>query len=529
MKKSFLALAFSSVFSIAFMACGDSGSDAGDSDSNWKKKSSSDPSTFIDARDGEEYRTVRIGNQLWMAENLRFNDTLWMPFLIGCSKADEFGRRYTYIAAMGKQDYIDSGYNEGICPIGWHLPSMTEFDVMKNFVKEFCPSVDSCLRTAEGWEYAGNDRFGFNARYSSEMRGAHYWTSNPANGVRINSEYGYSYRSNSTDAVMYGLQDSYSYNTFSADFDSKGNMNYVRCVKGSEEDSATAIKNYLKTRDDTIEYLSSSAAYQAYLSSSSAAEWARIQQGAKVYFNEALDYGYFTDERDSNVYGYLKIGTYTWMTENLRYYFNTDSNCDSYLSCYTFNKKKQDTLYYYKVGLTYSSAQKKKACPAGWHLPSSDEWKDLLATAATTGALLANDGVWNSIMMNPTNATGFTMVATNKDYDGYQKPGSGNDAQFWASDERSFESITIDTIYVENATEVPEDSLPADTIVVDSTAAPDSVEIKDPEMKFFLDTTYTMNHREYVVKQSFLSGFEVFPVDSGDYHNSSNIRCVMDY
>ena len=131
--------------------------------------------------------------------------------------------------------------------------------------------------------------------------------------------------------------------------------------------------------------------------------------------------------------------------------------------------------------------------------------------------------------MNPTNATGFTMVATNKDYDGFQKPGSGNDAQFWASDERSFESITIDTIYVEYATEVPVDTLPADTIVVDSTTAPDSVEIKDPEMKFFLDTTYTMNHREYVVKQSFLSGFEVFPVDSGDYHNSSNIRCVMDY
>ena len=89
MRKSILALTISLLFSIAFVACGDSGADAGDSNnSNWKKDSSSDPSVLIDVRDGEQYRTVRIGNQLWMAENLRFYDTLWSPTLPDYSEAD---------------------------------------------------------------------------------------------------------------------------------------------------------------------------------------------------------------------------------------------------------------------------------------------------------------------------------------------------------------------------------------------------------------------------------------------------------
>ena len=531
MKKSILALAFSSVFAIALVACGDSGAEAGDSNTNWKKGGSSDPSVIIDARDGEEYRTVRIGNQLWMAENLRFNDTLWMPSLSNNSEADEYGRRYTYDAAMAGQTFIDSGYNEGLCPIGWHLPSMTEFDVMKNFVSEFCPSVDSCLRSAEGWEYAGNDRFGFNAKHSSESRWAYYWTSNPANGVRINTDHGYSYRSNSTDAVRYGMEDSYSYSTFGAGFNSKGAMNYVRCVKGSEEDSAAAIKNYLKTRDETIEYLSSSAAYQAYLSSSSAAEWARVQQGAKVYFNPNLHYDEFVDSRDGQTYGYLQIGNYIWMAENMRHYYKLNdyysySKCDSYLSCEA--RTYEDTVAYYATGVTYPDSLLDQVCPLGWHVSTKAEWEDLLSTSEDNGSFLATDGNWpeadNIFNYNHvTNSTGFTAMATTR-----EKEIATNETYFWTSSDSVRVTIRIDTVYVDSL--VPVDTLPvADTVAVSDSSSSDTV-LAEPEpiveRAFILDTTRTEHRYHYYVQYYWLYNGFVFKVTSGDRYY---VRCVKDY
>ena len=62
--------------------------------------------TFTDARDGETYRTVKIGGQTWMAENLRFKAD-------GCFAPDndeanvkKFGRLYTWTTALGiSEDY----------------------------------------------------------------------------------------------------------------------------------------------------------------------------------------------------------------------------------------------------------------------------------------------------------------------------------------------------------------------------------------------------------------------------------------
>ena len=531
MKKSILALTISSLFSIALMACGDSGTDAGESNNNWKKGGSSDQSVLIDVRDGEQYRTVRIGNQLWMAENLRFNDTLWMPTLPDYSEAGENGRRYAYEAAMAGHSFIDSGYNEGICPIGWHLPSMTEFDVMKNFVSEFCPSVDSCLRSTEGWNFVGNDRFGFNAKYSSEMLGAYYWTSNPANGVRINSDHGYSYRSNSTDAVMYGLRDSYGYNTFGADFSSKNNRYYVRCVKGSEEDSATVIKNYLKTRENMIEYLSSSAAYQAYLSSSSAAEWARVQQGAKQYFNPDLNYGEFVDSRDGQTYGYLKIGNYTWMAENMRYYFKGMSGysyCEEYFGCAT--RYYADTVKYFLTGFRYPDTLLSQVCPVGWHVPSSAEWNDLSETAVSSGNLLANDRNWES-RAQATNSTGFTVITTTSDYDDVPESSPFNEADFWVLSDSVSVTYRLDTIYVAADTLNPVVPSNGDSIVfVDSTGTDSSgadVEIEPTPAILSVDTVRV--ETKYYMYYEYEWVFNRFEYDVTTRNYNSYVRCVMDY
>ena len=91
--------------------------------------------TLVDPRDGRVYKTLEIGKNIWMAENLRYSDSVSSENLKGqtwCYDNDEkycelFGRLYSWTAAMDIPSvYQDSLYRgargSGICPEGWHLP-----------------------------------------------------------------------------------------------------------------------------------------------------------------------------------------------------------------------------------------------------------------------------------------------------------------------------------------------------------------------------------------------------------------------
>ncbi len=105
--------------------------------------------TLKDKRDGRTYKTIKIGNQVWMAENLAYSDSIQSPYLKGqswCYNNDSLnclkgGRYYTWTAAMNihykwksASPYEVEGLihepHQGICPDGWHVPTWNEWNEM---------------------------------------------------------------------------------------------------------------------------------------------------------------------------------------------------------------------------------------------------------------------------------------------------------------------------------------------------------------------------------------------------------------
>lgn len=133
---------------------------------------------FLDSRDGQVYRTVKIGTQTWMAQNLNYISAKSRCYL------DEPTACYTY----GRLYYQEEALT--VCPVGWHLPSGKEWDVLEDFVAlELGDSteVGNSLKSVSTWTgEIGSDLYGFSglsSRYFGNVHvcgGAHgvYWTSN---------------------------------------------------------------------------------------------------------------------------------------------------------------------------------------------------------------------------------------------------------------------------------------------------------------------------------------------------------------
>lgn len=108
--------------------------------------------TLTDPRDQKSYRTVTIGTQLWMAENLNYADSVKTPNLEGNSwcymdnpeNCEKAGRYYSFLAAMDLDaSFADNSIEmplgeatQGICPDGWHVPSESDWNALLSYVFE---------------------------------------------------------------------------------------------------------------------------------------------------------------------------------------------------------------------------------------------------------------------------------------------------------------------------------------------------------------------------------------------------------
>lgn len=167
---------------------------------------------LTDSRDGQIYKTVSIGSQTWMAQNLNYETANSYCYNDSAKYCSKYGRLYTWAAAMdsvgiwstnGKGCGYDGSCSpiypvHGVCPSGWHLPSEDEFKTLFTAVDgwSYGSYVGKKLKSTSGWsdwEYYGvksgngSNDYSFSAlpagfrndndEYKCEGEAARFWSS----------------------------------------------------------------------------------------------------------------------------------------------------------------------------------------------------------------------------------------------------------------------------------------------------------------------------------------------------------------
>jgi len=152
----------------------DDNDDSGDDDE--EIECSNELGSFVDERDNRTYKTTKICQQTWMAENLAY-----MPE-VSPSKEGSNTEPYYYVygyegnsvsEAMATDNYKNYGvlYNWpaalNACPSGWHLPTDEEWWTMESYIYDngHQNTQGTALKSTTGWSDNGNgtDDYGFNA------------------------------------------------------------------------------------------------------------------------------------------------------------------------------------------------------------------------------------------------------------------------------------------------------------------------------------------------------------------------------
>ena len=137
--------------------------------------------------DGNVYRTIQLGNQCWMRDNLRttrYADSTEIPLNSNSNETSytepyryvpegvasymhTYGFWYNWTAVMHGAAASDSNPSgvQGICPTGWHVPSLVEWEQLFNYVGEqseyICggnsSNIAKALASTKGWENSSTD------------------------------------------------------------------------------------------------------------------------------------------------------------------------------------------------------------------------------------------------------------------------------------------------------------------------------------------------------------------------------------
>ena len=157
-----------------------------------------DSTSIYDKRDENRYKTVAVGDDFWMAENLRFAAPGSFCYEDKDIRCRNYGRLYPWHVAMRlPEDFIENSLDsvsqgavieehQGICPDGWHIPRNDEWTRLGQLAINKRKGLAASLKSREGWAQGdltkNNNASGFSAlpagiRYSSDGEFAELGTS----------------------------------------------------------------------------------------------------------------------------------------------------------------------------------------------------------------------------------------------------------------------------------------------------------------------------------------------------------------
>jgi uncharacterized protein (TIGR02145 family) len=456
--------------------------------------------------DGNVYQTVTIGSQEWMAENLKVthyrngdpipnvtDNGTWSDLTTGAycdynndvNNVATYGRLYNWYAA-------DDSRN--IAPEGWHVPTDEEWKQLEMYLGMSQAQADATgLR---GTDEGGKLKEAGTTHWLSPNTGAtneNGFTALPG-GYRYvpgtfysmgNDAVFWSSTEGSSSTAWYRMLD-YSFSGVYRDHFDKQYGYSVRCVRDEETgtividpspDALNAPWSLLGpdsystsgTGDSTLtgldpgEYTVTWGAVSGWITPSNSTQTLTADETV-TFSGTYVETGTVTDI-DGNVYQTVTIGDQVWMMENLKvtHYRNGDpipnvtdngtwsglttgANCD-------YNNDVNNVATYGSLYNWYAVDDSRNIAPAGWHVPTDEEWKQLemylgMSQAEADGSgwrgtdeggKLKETGTthWPSPNTGATNESGFTALPGGYRYSNGSFYGMGSYALFWSSTEIS--------------------------------------------------------------------------------------------
>lgn len=370
-----------------------------------------------------DYPLVLINGQCWFAENLRVAKEGATAYKEDAANLEKFGYLYDWATALDangtkETDVCNGDFVQGICPQGWALPSNADFQALENYAH----GVEAIKSdNANYWllQYVGTDEYGFDERaggffksalnrYEDLLTGAHFWTSESVLNPSI-----------VTEGEAYSYCTAYYCTEFLPQIKSVNDKLSVRCIRktpyengeggGTDPEPFTCGTSKMKDADNN-EYETVLIGNQCWTKTNlRVAPAGATNETASGNYSETEAYYYVNPSVDASVYGYY----YNWHAAML-------------------------------------------ACPAGWHLPTTEEWIIMEQSQTTmdvsgteeewygdfAGKLVGGNDWYTSTESNAPgdysyvdrNASGFSAVPAGYWWEvSYQ--GVGTRTDFWTSSE----------------------------------------------------------------------------------------------
>lgn len=172
----------------------------------WINTNAQDSGLFIDTRDGLTYKWVKIGNQVWMAENLKHKP-----------ESGNYWANPKYESYVSTYGYLYSWTTAcDVCPNGWHLPSDAEWKKLTHYLGKSVAGDKMKEKGNTHWKiFKKNKRTTNSSRFSALPGGLRY----PNGGFKFVTEKAFFwsstlYNNNNAWCLEFGYQVGIAYHTY---------------------------------------------------------------------------------------------------------------------------------------------------------------------------------------------------------------------------------------------------------------------------------------------------------------------------